>query len=83
MFICGDSSQKFQMYNEQKANGALTRNKSKCHNWNAEKVYIRSEISTYSHWEEKIGSGCEEEREGSPVLIFPLLSFRIVRMLAN
>ena len=50
---------------------------------NAEKVYIRSKISTYSHWEEKIGSGCEEEREGSPVLIFPLLSFRIVRMLAN
>ena len=47
---------------------------------NAEKVYIKSEISTYSHWEEKIESGCEEEREGSPVLIFLSLSFRIMRM---
>ena len=32
MFICGESSPKFQMYNEQKTNGALTREKSKCHN---------------------------------------------------
>ena len=32
MFICGESSPKFQMYNEQKVNGALTREKSKCHN---------------------------------------------------
>ena len=34
MFIFGESSSKFQMYNKQKANGVLTRKKSKCHNWN-------------------------------------------------
>ena len=32
MFICGESSPKFQMYNEQKANGTFTREKSKFHN---------------------------------------------------
>ena len=32
MFICEELSPKFQKYNEQKANGALTREKSKCHN---------------------------------------------------
>ena len=37
VIICGESSQKFQMYNEQKANGTLTREKSKCHNWNTRK----------------------------------------------
>ena len=30
VFICGESSPKFQMCNEQKANGALTKRKSKC-----------------------------------------------------
>ena len=30
--------------------------------------------------EEEIERGCEEEREGSPVPIFPPLRFRIVRM---
>ena len=28
------------MYNEQKANGTLTREKSKCHNWNTRKCKI-------------------------------------------
>ena len=32
MFICEESSPKFQMYNKQKANSVLTRKKSKCHN---------------------------------------------------
>ena len=32
IFICGESSPKFRMYNKQKVNGALTRDKSKCHN---------------------------------------------------
>ena len=35
---------------------------------------------THSHREEENERGCEEEREGSPVLIFPPLRFRIVRM---
>ena len=39
-----------------------------------------SETSTHSHQEEEIERGCEEEREGSPVLIFPPLRFRIVKM---
>ena len=30
VFICGESNLKFQMYNEQKANGALNKRKSKC-----------------------------------------------------
>ena len=30
VFICGESSPKIQMYNEQKAISALTREKSKC-----------------------------------------------------
>ena len=37
MYICGESSPKFQMYNVQKVNSALTREKSKCHNWNTGK----------------------------------------------
>ena len=32
VFICGESSPKIQIYNEQKAISALTREKSKCHN---------------------------------------------------
>ena len=32
MFICGESNPKFQIYNKQKANGALIREKSKKHN---------------------------------------------------
>ena len=31
----------------------------------------------------EIRRGCEEEREGSPILIFPPLNFRIMRMLAD
>ena len=37
MFICGESNPKFQIYNKQKANGALIREKSKKHNWNTRK----------------------------------------------
>ena len=32
VIICGESIPKFQMYDEQKANSALIREKSKCHN---------------------------------------------------
>ena len=39
-----------------------------------------SETSTHIHTEEEIEEGREEEREGSPVPIFPPLRFRIVRM---
>ena len=70
MFIYGESSPKFQMYNEQKTNGALTKDKSKCHNWNAEKVY-RFEILIHNQREEEIEKSCEEEREGFPIPIFP------------
>ena len=38
---------------------------------------------TYSHIEEEIEGGHEEEREGSPVPIFPLLRFKIVRTFLN
>ena len=44
------------------------------------KKHDRSETSTHSHTEEEIEGGREEEREGSPVPIFPPLRFRIVRM---
>ena len=70
------------MYNEQKTNGALTKDKSKCHNWNAEKVY-RFEILIHNQREEEIERGYEEEREGSPIPIFTPLCFRIARMLAG
>ena len=89
MFICGESSPKFQMYNEQKTNGALTREKSKCHNWNTRKCrksiqkHNMSKTSTHNQREKKIERGCEEEREGSPIPIFPPLPTRIVWMLAG
>ena len=35
---------------------------------------------THSHLEEEIEGGCEEEREGSPIPIFPPLRFGIVRI---
>ena len=35
---------------------------------------------THSHLEEEIEKGCEEEREGSPIPIFPPLRFGIVRI---
>ena len=35
---CGESSPKFQMYNEQKANGALIRDNQNANNKSAEKV---------------------------------------------
>ena len=37
VFICGESSPKFQMYNEQKVNGALTRENQNANNESAEK----------------------------------------------
>ena len=49
---------------------------------NAEKVY-KSETLTHSQQEEEIERGFEEDREGFPVPIFPLLNFRIVRMFAG
>ena len=42
--------------------------------------FNRFETSTHSHREEEIERGREEEREGSPVPIFPPLRFGIVRM---
>ena len=38
---------------------------------------------THSHLEEEIEGGCEEEREGSPIPIFPPLKFGIVRIFPN
>ena len=38
VFIYGESSQKFQMYNEQKANGSLTRENQNTTNKNVENV---------------------------------------------
>ena len=38
VFICGESSPKFQMYDEQKANGVLTRENQNANNESAEKV---------------------------------------------
>ena len=38
VFIYGESSPKLQMYNEQKANGALTRENQNANNENAEKA---------------------------------------------
>ena len=43
----------------------------------------RSETSTHNQREEESERDFEEEREGSPVLIFPPLGFRIVWMLAS
>ena len=37
-----------------------------------------SKTSTHNQREKKIERGCEEEREGSPVPIFPPLPTRIV-----
>ena len=61
------------MYNKQKANGALTRE-----NQNANikvqkkhKKHNKSEKSTHSHRKEEIERGCEEEREGPLLPIFP------------
>ena len=81
----GELNPKFQMYNEQKANGTLTRENQNANNKSAEKVqkHNRSETLTYSHTEEEIEGGREEEREGSPVPIFPPLRFEIVRLLTG
>ena len=38
VFICGESSPKFQMYNEQKTNGTLTRENQNANNESAEKA---------------------------------------------
>ena len=82
VFICGESSPKFTMYRKTKANGSLTRENQNANNKSVEKVqkHNKSKTSTHSHQEEGIERGCEEEREGSPVPIFPPLRFRIVRM---
>ena len=48
MFICGESSPKFQMYNEQKINGALIREKSKCHNWNTRKCRKSTQVRNFN-----------------------------------
>ena len=42
-----------------------------------------AKTSTHGQWQEEIEKGCEEERNGSPVLIFPPLSFVIVRILVD
>ena len=85
MFICGESSPKFQIYNnkrlmmlkQERNQNAITEIQE-----NAEKVH-RFEILTHSQREEKIERGCEKEREGSPIPIFLPPRFRIVRMLAG
>ena len=43
----------------------------------------RSETSTHNYQEEGIERGCEEEKKGFPVSIFPLLRFKIVRTFPN
>ena len=45
--------------------------------------FNRFETSTHSHPEEKIERGHEEERESSPIPIFPPPSFKIVRLLTG
>ena len=42
--------------------------------------FNKSKTSTHSHTENEIEGGREEEKEGSPVPIFPPPSFRIVRI---
>ena len=79
---CGESSPKFQKYDEQKANGALTRENQNANNKSAKK-HNRSKSSTHSQREGEIERGCEEKREDSPVPIFPPPYFRIARMLAS
>ena len=83
--IYGESSPKFQMYNEQKANGALTWENQNANNKSAEKAWKhnKSETSTHSHLEKEIERDCEEEREGSPIPIFSPLKFRILRIFHN
>ena len=60
---------------------ALTRENQNANNKSVEQVWKhnRSETSTHSHREEENERGCEKEREGSLVPIFPPLKFRIVR----
>ena len=60
---------------------ALTRENQNDDNKSVEQVWKhnRSETSTHSHREEENERGCQEEKEGSPVPIFPPLKFRIVR----
>ena len=79
---CGESSPKFQKYDEQKANGALTRENQNANNKSAKK-HNRSKSSTHSQREKEIKRDYEEEKEGSLVPIFPPLRFRIVKMFPN
>ena len=73
------------MYNEQKSNGALTWENQNVNNKSAEKAWKhnKSETSTHSHLEKEIERGCEEEREGSPILIFSPPNFGVVRLLTG
>ena len=47
VFIYGESRPKFQMYNEKKAIGALTRVKSKYHNWNTRKCRKSTQVRNF------------------------------------
>ena len=74
VIICKESSLKLQMYNELKVNGALTKEKSKCHSRNTincKKKIHSFKTLTRNQQEEEIERGYEKEREGSPVPIFP------------
>ena len=75
MFIFGESSPKFQ-----KANGVLTRNKSKYHNWNTRECRKSTHVQNFDLQSTKRGNW---EREGSLIPIFPPLNFKIVRMLTG
>ena len=85
VFICGESRPKFQMFNEQKAIGALTREKSKCHNWNTRKCRKSTlvwnfdpQLARRGNWERLWG------REGRfPCIHISTLRFRIMKMLAS
>ena len=45
--------------------------------------FNKSETSTHNHREVEIERGYKEEREGSPVPIFPPLNFKIMRLLTG
>ena len=47
------------------------------------KKHNKSETSTHSHLKKEIEGGRKEEREGSPVPIFPPPRFEIVRLLTS
>ena len=63
----------------------MTRENQDANNKSAEKAWKhnKSEILTHNHPEEEIERGCEEEREGSPILIFSPLRFEIVNIFSS